>query len=202
MNLWYQSILYQGLLIVQPIDSSSKTSTDIEEKYIVDDMSSLTNISDMKVSNAPQKHEYGKERMERKGNIYDKLYNTSLKGQLNMVKDILKNQNAVLGPDENGQTPLYAACIGNHLEIIALLIDSGYDVNHQDNEGKTPAPYNIRKSCTWACTNPYNSVQSLISSYEMHRAGPLCTLRLTEATIAILMSSAEKFLHQDMWAPR
>ena len=111
--------------------SESKVSTDIEEKYIVDDMSSLTKLSDMNVSNAPQKHEYGKERMERKGNIYDKLYNACLKGQLNIVKDILENQNTRLLPDENGQTPLYAACIGNHLEIIALLINSGYDVNHQ-----------------------------------------------------------------------
>ena len=39
--------------------------------------------------------------------------------------------------NENGQTALYAACTENHLEIVNLLIDCGYDVNHQDNEGKT-----------------------------------------------------------------
>ena len=124
------------------IDSTIKnpqprTLSDIEEKYIEDDMSSLSQISDIEVSEAQQKHEYAKERMERKGNIYDMLYNTALKGELGIVKNILENLNTMLVPDENGQTALYAACIGNHLEIINVLIDSGYDVNHQDNEGKT-----------------------------------------------------------------
>ena len=114
-----------------------RTISDVEENYVEDDMSSLSQITDIKVSNAPQKHEYGKERLERKGNIYDKLYNAALKGELSVVKDILENHNATLSPDENGQTSLYAACIGNHLEIINLLIDCGYDVNHQDNDGKT-----------------------------------------------------------------
>ena len=100
-------------------------------------MSSLSHVSDIKVSSAPGKQEYGKERVERKGNIYDKLYNAALKGELNVVKNILENHNTTLKPDENGQSPMYAACIGNHPEIISLLIDSGYDVNHQDNEGKT-----------------------------------------------------------------
>ena len=118
--------------------SSSKATTDVEEKYIEDDMSSLSNVSDIKVSNGPRMHEYGKERIEREGNVYDKLYNASLKGQRSIIKKILKNSTSILMPDEHGQTPLYAACLGNHPEIIKLLIDSGYDVNHQDKEGKTP----------------------------------------------------------------
>ena len=117
--------------------SSSKPSTDVEEKYLDDDMSILTDISNIKVSNAPQKHEYGKEKIERKGNISDKLYNAALKGELTIVKDILEHHDATVMLDKNGQTPLYAACIGNHLAIISLLINSGFDVNHQDNEGKT-----------------------------------------------------------------
>ena len=100
-------------------------------------MSSLSHVSDIKVSSAPEKHEFAKERKEREGNIYDKLYNAALKGELSVVKDILENHSKTLVPDENGQTSLYAACIGNHLEIINLLIDCGYDVNHQDNERKT-----------------------------------------------------------------
>ena len=83
-------------------------------------------------------HDFAKERREREGNIYGKLYNSALKGQLTTVKDILENHNATLEPDENGQTSLYAACIGNHPDVVSLLIDAGYDVNHQDNEGKTP----------------------------------------------------------------
>ena len=114
-----------------------RTISDVEENYVVDDMSSLSHVSDIKVSSAPGKQEYAKERVERKGNMYDKLYNAALKGELNVVKNILENHSTTLIPDENGQTPMYAACIGNHPEIISLLIDSGYDINHQDNEGKT-----------------------------------------------------------------
>ena len=118
--------------------SSSTTTTDIEEKYVEDDMSSLSDISDVKVSNAPKKHEFAKERIEREGNTFDKLYNACLKGKLGIIKDILNNNKTRSKSDEDGRTSLYAACIGNHKEVIKLLIDSGYDVNHQDNEGKTP----------------------------------------------------------------
>ena len=76
-----------------------------------------------------------RERVER--NIFDKLCNAAVKGELSIVKDILENNNTALMVDENGQTSLYAACIGNQVEIIELLIDSGCNVNHQDNEGKT-----------------------------------------------------------------
>ena len=118
-------------------DSSSKT-TDVEEKIVEEYMSSLSDITDINISNSPRKHVFEKERMEREGNTYDKLYNACLKGQLGTVKNILKNQKTTLISDEDGQIALYAACIGNHHEIIKLLIDSGYDVNHQDIEGKTP----------------------------------------------------------------
>ena len=127
-----------GIMEGTSYTSSSKATTSVEENYIMDDMSSLTNISDIKLSNAPQRHEFGKERVEREGNIYDKLYNACLKGQVSIVKDILETQSGTLEPDEYGQTPLYAACLGNHLDIIKLLISAGYDVNHQDNEGETP----------------------------------------------------------------
>ena len=118
--------------------SSSKTSTEVEEKYVDDGMSSLTSISEIKVSSGPRKHTYGKERRERKGNVYDKLYNACLKGQLNTIKDILDKHDTQVMQDEQGQTALYAACIGNQIEVASILVDFGYDVNHQDNEGKTP----------------------------------------------------------------
>ena len=112
-----------------------RTLSDVEENY--DDMSSLSHVNDIEVCDAPQKHEYAKERVERKGNIYDKLYNACLKGEVSTTKDILKKHSALM-QDEDGQTPLYAACIGDHVEIVKLLSVFGYDVNHQDHEGKTP----------------------------------------------------------------
>ena len=113
-----------------------RTLSDVEENFIDNGMSSLTNISNIEVSNAPRKHEFAKERVEREGSIYDKLYNAALRGELSIVKGILEKLDTMLVPDENEQTSLYAACIGNHLEIVNLLIDSGYDVNHQDMKEK------------------------------------------------------------------
>ena len=60
------------------------------------------------------------------------------KDNFTIIKDILKISNNLFLPDENGQNLLHAACIGDHAEIVKLLINFGYDVNHQDNEGKTP----------------------------------------------------------------
>ena len=119
--------------------SSSSTTTDVEEKFVEDDMSSLTTISDIEVGDTPRRHEFAKERVDRKGSVYNKLYNACLKGQLSAVTEIIENHTTVvLTQDENGQTPLFAACIGNHPEIIILLINCGYDINQQDNDDKTP----------------------------------------------------------------
>ena len=126
-----------GIIDSTIIKSSSSKTTEVEEKYVEEYMSSLSDITDIKVSNAPRKHEYAKARIEREGNTYDRLYNACLKGQLGIVKDILETHKTRPISDEDGQTPLFAACIGNHQEIISLLVDSGFDVNHQDNEGKT-----------------------------------------------------------------
>ena len=114
-----------------------RSLTDVNENYIEDDVSSLTSINSINISDAPRKHRFAKERVEREGNIYDKLYNACLKGKLSTVKDIgIKHRTVMEG--EDGQTPLYAACIGEHTEMVKLLINFGYDVNHQDKEGKTP----------------------------------------------------------------
>ena len=118
--------------------SSSETPTDIDEYYVDYDMSSVSIISDIKVSSSQRKHVFERERVERKGNIYDKLYNACLKGHISIIKDILERHNTTSMIDELGQTALYAACIGNHVETVNFLTDFGYNVNHQDNEGKTP----------------------------------------------------------------
>ena len=172
-----------GLKIPKP-----RSISEVDENYIFDDMSSLTDVSDIKVSNAPRKHEYGKERVERKGNVYDKLYNSSLKGELSIVKDILDNHSTTLMPDENGQTSLYAACIGDHREIVKVLIDFGHDVNHQDNEGKTPLHITFENHAP-------DLAQTLITEFKAdteireNRNGHLCTQLLTEAITAIPKNS-------------
>ena len=115
-----------GIMEGTSYTSSSKRTTTVEENYIVDDMSSLSDVSDIRISNAQQRHEFAKERVKREYNVYDVLYNACLKGQLYFIEFFLQTHKATLAPDELGQTPLYAACIGNHIDIMKLLIDSGY----------------------------------------------------------------------------
>ena len=105
---------------------------------MVDDISGLSNISGMAVNNASRKHDYGKEKAEKNGDVFNRLYDACLKGQLSVTKNILENHNTTAMSDEDGQTALYAACVGDHPEMASLLIESGYDVNHQDVEGETP----------------------------------------------------------------
>ena len=145
-------------------DPPRSTTAPVAEKYVEDYTISVpSDISDIHIESGYSTHRFEKEgtkgkqhysrakdtlevssiskptlKIERQDNIYDKLYNACIKGQLNIVKDILEIHYETLTPDDCGQTPLFAACMGNQLEIVRYLINYGYDVNHQDNEGKTP----------------------------------------------------------------
>ena len=178
-------------------NSSSSKTTDIEEKYVDDDMSSLSHVSDIKVSNAPEKHEFAKERKERQGNTYDKLYNAALKGELSVVKDILENHNTTLSPDKNGQTPLYAAYIGNHLEIINLLSDCGYDINHQDNEGKTVLHVAFENHAPDLAKSLMTQFSADIKLRDIHNWTPLHTA-IDRGYFSYSKKLSKEFLHQDV----
>ena len=174
-----------------------RTISDVDEHYIEDDFSSLSDVSDIKVSNAPRKHEYGQERVERKGNIYDKLYNACLKGELSIVKDILENRDTLLVPDENGQTALYAACIGNHLEIINVLIDCGYDVNHQDNDGKTVLHIAFENHIPDLAQTLIDQFSANTDIRDVHNWTPLHTA-IDKGYFSYSKELSKKFLHQDV----
>ena len=174
-----------------------QTISDDEEKYIYDDISSFTDISDIKVSNEARKHEYVKERVERKGNIYDKLYNAALKGELSMVNDILENHDTMLLPDENGQTSLYAACRGNHLGIINVLIDCGYDVNHQDNEGKTVLHIAFENHIPDLAQTLITQFSAIIEIRDTQNWTPLHSA-IDRGYFSYCKELSEKFLHQDV----
>ena len=173
------------------------TVSDVEENYIEDDMSSLTNVSSIKVSNATRKHEYAKERVEREDNAYDKLYNACLKGQLTIIRDILKNCNTKLNPDENGQTPLYAACIGNHTEIVKFLIDFGYDVNHQDKEGKTPLHISFENHLPDLSQILITQLKANLELRDKQKWTPVHTA-IDRGYESYSHDLSEKFLHQDV----
>ena len=178
-------------------NSSSSETTSVEENYINDDISSLSNVSEIEASNAPRKHEYEKERMQREGNEYDVLYNACLKGQLLIIREILKNCNRTLMPDEHGQTPLYAACFGNHPEIIKLLTDSGYDVNHQDKEGKTPLHTAFENHLPDLASTLISEFGADTSICDLQNWTPLHTA-IDRGYLSYAQLLSKKFFHQDV----
>ena len=174
-----------------------RTISDVEENFIEDDMSSLTNVSNIKISNAPRRHEYGKKRLERKGNIYAKFYNACLEGELSTIKDIRGKLSTVLMQDEDGQTPLYAACIGNNTEIVKLLIGFGFDVNHQDNEGKTPLHTAFENHAPDVAQTLITQFNANTEIRDKQNWTPLHTA-LDRGYSSYAQELLEKFLHKDV----
>ena len=173
-----------------------KSISDREENCVEDDMSSLSPISDIEVSNAPQKHEYGKERVKRNGNIYDRLYNVCLTGELHTMKDILEKHNTLL-QDEDGQTPLYAACLGDHAEVVKLLIGFGYDANHQDKEGKTPLHTLFENHAPHLAQTLITQFKADIEIRDKQNWTPLHTA-IDRGYFSYSQELLEKFLHKDV----
>ena len=186
-----------GIIDSTIIRSSSSNTTDVEEKYVDDDLSSLSDFSAIKVIRTPRKSPFAKARVEREGNIYAKLYNAALKGNRSIVNDILENFNTTLVPDENGQTSLYAACIGNHLEIINLLIDYGYDVNHQDNERKTVLHIAFENHIPDLAQTLITQFRANIEIRDIQGWTPLHTA-VDKGYYSYSQELSEKFLHQDV----
>ena len=173
-----------------------RTISYVDENYIEDDMSSLTDVSEIQVSKAPRKHVYGKERVKREENIYDKLYNACLKGELSIINDILK-KHSILMQDDNGQTPLYAACIGDHTEIVKLLIDFGYDINHQDQEGKTPLHITFENHAPDLAKTIITQFKADTEIRDKQNWTPLHTA-IDRGYSSYSKELSEKFLHQDV----
>lgn len=66
------------------------------------------------------------------------------KGDIEKVEELISLGAEINGKDEfNGYTPLINAIIGNNIEIIRLLMNSGASVTSVDENGKTPLIYAI-----------------------------------------------------------
>lgn len=64
---------------------------------------------------------------------------TVQKNNLTAMDSFIEQGADINARDENGNTPLYTALIGNHMEMAKKLIDAGADVNAPSSEnGKTP----------------------------------------------------------------
>ena len=99
--------------------------------------------------------------------------------------------------DENGQTSLYAACIGNHLEIIKVLVDCGYDVNHQDNEGKAVLHIAFENHRPGLAQTLITQFSANTDIRDIHNWTPLHTA-IDRGYFSYSKELSEKFLHQDV----
>jgi ankyrin repeat protein len=73
------------------------------------------------------------------GAAYEEFCTAMANGDLGKVKVMLKkNKKMIHEKDDKGMTPLHMAATLNRLEVAAVLIELGADVNVQNNKGVTP----------------------------------------------------------------
>ena len=98
-------------------------------------------------------------------------------GSFSEVKDaILAGQN-VNGQDDQGRTPLMAACQGNSsVEMMQLLLSYGARVNLTDNKGRTAFMYAAQ----------YDSYEKVFR--ELLKAGALVNVKANDGTTALMLA--------------
>lgn len=70
--------------------------------------------------------------------INQELYDAAVKGDYNAALSAIQNQAEVNCTNDEGWTPLAAAAMHRHIEIVKLLIDRGANINSRSNLGWTP----------------------------------------------------------------
>lgn len=69
-----------------------------------------------------------------------KLQKSCIKGNLELVKELIKNGANVNQPDHAGNTPLHEAALNGHYEIAKVLIENGANVNVQNGVDDLDTP--------------------------------------------------------------
>lgn len=75
---------------------------------------------------------------EREDDGPDNIWMAASDGDLERVKELLREGVSVNAMDENGYTPIHAAVSYGHVELIEFLISNGADINLRDPDGDTP----------------------------------------------------------------
>jgi ankyrin repeat protein len=77
------------------------------------------------------------------------IFEQSIKGDLDRIKEFLEAGVNVNVKDQNGTTALMYACIYDNPEIMKFLLENGADVNVQDPPGRTALIYASMYDCSF-----------------------------------------------------
>ncbi|MCR4662668.1 MAG: ankyrin repeat domain-containing protein [Endomicrobiaceae bacterium] len=98
-------------------------------------------------------------------------------GSFSEVKDAIIAGQDVNGQDDQGRTPLMAACQGNSsVEMMQLLLSYGARVNLTDNKGRTAFMYAAQ----------YDSYEKVFR--ELIKAGALVNVKANDGTTALMLA--------------
>ena len=98
-------------------------------------------------------------------------------GSFSEVKDAILAGQDVNGQDDQGRTPLMAACQGNSsVEMMQLLLSYGARVNLTDNKGRTAFMYAAQ----------YDSYEKVFK--ELLKAGALVNVKANDGTTALMLA--------------
>ncbi len=98
-------------------------------------------------------------------------------GSFSEVKDAILAGQDVNGQDDQGRTPLMAACQGNSsVEMMQLLLSYGARVNLTDNKGRTAFMYAAQ----------YDSYEKVFR--ELLKAGALVNVKSNDGTTALMLA--------------
>ena len=87
-----------------------------------------------------KKDEKKDEKEDEKTKLNRALKDAASLGQLDKVKELLKNGADVQwrDPTDNGKTPLVRAVLGGRAEVVKFLLENGADINYPDGSGRYP----------------------------------------------------------------
>lgn len=67
------------------------------------------------------------------------IHTAALQGMVLAVQQMLHDEKELVNArDEHRRTPLHMAALGDHLEVVKLLLENGADVNSKDEKNETP----------------------------------------------------------------
>ena len=97
----------------------------------------------------------------------EKLFDAVNRGNTDIARMLLDREPLLEARDEDGDTPLHAACFWGHPDVVRMLIEKGADVNARDQWDRTP----LHTACVWG----HHDIALMLVSGNLHGVKPATT---------------------------